>query len=279
MVVLYSSLSALSYGAADFLGGLSSRKNSSIPVVAWSQMAGLVLVLAAAPLMGSASVPFRDILWGMAGGICGSIGVGILYKGLAVGFASIVSPLAALTGAVLPVLFGVLSGEKPPLLSWVGVALALPAIYLLSLEKEEHRSHVLRSVKLGLMSGLGFSAFFILISQTSDASGMWPLAAAKAITVPLFFMIALISRQAVRLAPGTRGQAVVSGILDMSANIFFLLAVRTGMMITAAVLTALYPGPTVLLQKIVLGEKLGPARIAGLILAVTGAALIGVGGG
>ncbi|MDC7241592.1 MAG: DMT family transporter [Spirochaetales bacterium] len=278
MVVLYSSLSALTYGAADFLGGISSRKNSSIPVVAWSQLMGLLLVLAAAPLLGATAVPRSDLLWGMAGGICGAIGVVILYKGLAVGFASIVSPLAALTGAVLPVLFGVLSGEKPPLLSWIGVAMALPAIYLLSLEKEEHRDHVFRSIKLGFLSGLGFSAFFILISRTTDASGMWPLAAARATTVPLFFLITILSGQTVRLAPGSRGQALFSGILDMGANIFFLLAVRTGMIITAAVLTALYPGPTVILQKIFLGEKLGPARVAGLILAVTGAALIGVGG-
>ena len=278
MVVLFSSLSALTYGAADFYGGLASRKNSAITVVAWSQGMGLLIALIAAPLLGASSVAIRDLVWGMAAGISGAIGVGILYHGLSCGLVSVISPTAALTGAVLPVFYGLLTGEYPPLITWIGVASALPAILLLSIETEEKQSHVMKSFQLGFWAGVGFSGFFILIAQTGDNSGMWPLVAARSVTVPLFFLTTALRHHPVRLVKGSRIQALSGGALDMGANVFYLLATRSGLLITAVVITALYPAPTVLLQRLFLGEKLRPARISGLILAITGAALIGIGG-
>ena len=106
MVVLYALLSAFSFGTADFLGGFSSRRNSATAAVLWSQGAGLLAVLVAAPLLGAAAVSGADLLWGIAGGLSGAVGVLLLFTGLANGLSAIVSPLAALTGAVFPVLFG-----------------------------------------------------------------------------------------------------------------------------------------------------------------------------
>ena len=185
MVILFALLSAVSYGAADFLGGLSSRKNPALSVVAWSQLLGLATALVAAPIFGAAGLLLSDLLWGIAAGICGAAGVGILFRGLASGLASIVSPTAAVTGAVLPVFFGLISGERPAVLTWIGVALALPAILLLSLERTEMSGNIRSSLKYGLLSGIAFSGFFILISQTGEGSGLWPLLAARGITVPL----------------------------------------------------------------------------------------------
>ena len=278
MVIVFALLSALSYGTADFLGGLSSRKNSVLTVVAWSQAMGLVTVMAAAPLMGAVSVPLSDILWGMAAGLAGASGVGLLFKGLSSGLASVVSPLAALTGAVLPVLYGFLTGERPSALTWAGIALALPAILLLSLERGEKNPHLFKSLRLGLTAGIAFSGFFILIAQTGDGSGMWPLLAARGATVPLFFFLAISGGRRILPASRTAGTILVSGFLDMAANIFYLLAARSGFLILAVVLTALYPAPTVFLQKLILKEELTAARLAGLILAIAGAALIGAGG-
>ncbi len=278
MVVLFASLSALTYGAADFYGGFATRKNSAVTVVAWSQAIGLLIALFATPLLGEATVVTQDILWGIAAGVSGAIGVAFLYHGLASGLASIISPVAALTGAILPVFFGVVTGEQPTPLSWIGVSLAIPAILLLSLEKGERSAHQIRSFQMGFLAGVGFSGFFILIAQTGDSSGMWPLVAARAVTVPLFLMTLLLRKRPIRLVKGSRRYAFTGGILDMGANIFYLLASRSGLMITAVVITALYPAPTVLLQRLFLGEKLTPLRIGGLVLAITGAALIGIGG-
>ncbi len=278
MVILFALLSAVSYGTADFLGGLSSRKNPALSVVAWSQLLGLATVLVAAPIFSASDPRLTDLLWGMAAGICGAAGVGILFHGLASGLASTVAPTAAVTGAVLPVFFGLISGERPAVLTWIGVALALPAILLLSLERTEMTGNIRSSLKYGLLSGIAFSGFFIFISQTGDGSGLWPLLAARGITVPLFFILCLLRKKGLALAGKTKGITIISGVLDMLANIFYLLAVRTGYIILAVILTALYPGPTVLLQRVHLKEKLTVSRIIGLLLAIAGAALIGVGG-
>ncbi len=271
-------MSAFAFGTADFLGGFSSRKNSTTATVAWSQGAGLITVLIAAPLLGSLSVAGADIIWGMAAGISGAVGVMILFHGLSKGIASVISPLAALSGAALPVLFGFITGERPPLLTWTGVALSLPAILLLSWEKGDKNDHVMRSVRLGLFSGAFFGGFFILISRTSEGSGLWPLVAARFATVPLFIILTIFRKSRIRLEKGTRRVTILSGFLDMAANVFYLLAARTGYLIIAVILSALYPAPTVLLQKIVLHEKLTVLRIIGLVLSIAGAALIGVGG-
>ncbi|WP_168203487.1 DMT family transporter [Oceanispirochaeta crateris] len=278
MVTLFASLSALTYGSADFYGGLASRKSSATAVVAWSQGVGLLTALLAAPLMGTSFVEASDIFWGIAAGLVGASGVGILYRGLATGLASVVSPMAALTGAVLPVFFGLITGERPNLLTWCGISLALPAIILLSAEKEEKKDHVLQSLKMGFLSGIGFSGFFILIAQSGDNSGLWSLVAARAATVPLFLIITLLRRHPLFLTRGSSIHAVLAGALDMAANIFYLLATRTGFLVTAVVITALYPAPTVFLQRMVLQEKLSKSRVYGLILAIAGAAMIGIGG-
>lgn len=278
MVIFYALLSAISYGAADFLGGFSSRKNAATTVVAWSQGMGLLTVLITAPLMGAVSVPATDLLWGMAAGVAGAIGVGILYFGLANGLASIISPVAAVTGAAVPVVFGIIMGERPTTLTWVGIILALAAIILLSQEKSEKREHVLRSMQIGLLSGLAFSGFFILIAQTGKDSGMWPLLAARCTTVPVFFIVSILTGQKIKLIKGTGRVTMASGFLDMAANIFYLLAARTGNLILAVILTALYPAPTVFFQKLFIKEELNLSKITGLILAIAGAALIGIGG-
>lgn len=278
MVAIFASLSALTFGSADFYGGMATRKSPATAVVSWSQGIGILVALIAVPLLGSVSVTTSDLLWGIGAGLAGAAGVGILYRGLASGLAAVVSPVAALTGAALPVLFAVMAGERPEILTWVGVALALPSILLLSSERGEKKDHVLKSLKLGFLAGCGFSGFFILIAQTGDDSGMWPLLTSRLATVPIFLLITAFRGQTLLLEKGSLGHALLAGVLDMGANIFYLLATRTGFMITAVVITALYPAPTVLLQRIVRGEKLSVTRICGLILAITGAALIGMGG-
>lgn len=275
--MIYALLSAFMFGSADFLGGFSSRKNAPVTTVTWSQLAGLVTVLIASPLMGAGRVTASDLLWGVLGGTSGALGVMVLFHGLSQGLASIVSPVAALSGAILPVLFGLIIGEEPTLLAWAGISLAVPAILLLSWERGAGSEPSLPSVRWGLLSGLFFGGFFILVSRSSDSSGMWPLVAARLITVPLFFILTGLKGIPMRLAPGTGRMTLISGFLDMLANVFYLLAARTGYLILAVILSALYPAPTVLLQWRVLHERLTIARIIGLVLAITGAALIGVG--
>ena len=277
MVNVFAALTALSYGAADFAGGMASRKTSVSSVVVWSQCIGILTALAVLPLIGGARISLEAWFWGMAAGISGAAGLSFIYRGLAAGLAAVVSPSAAVTGAVLPLLFGVIFGERPAPLIWGGVVLVVPAILLLSIERGDSRGRVLESMRIGVIAGLGFGGFFVLISRGGDESGLWPLVAARSAGVPLLLIVSLICKQSLVLEKGSRMAALGAGVMDMAANVFFLLSVRGGMLITASVIAALYPAPTVMLQRIVFGEKLGTARIAGLILALTGIALIGAG--
>jgi len=275
--MIFAAISALSYGIADFSGGLASRKSPVSAVVAWSQAVGILIALIAVPFISGPSPSLQTWLWGAAAGLSGAAGLSFLYQGLAEGRAVIVSPTAALTGAALPVLFGVLTGERPDPITWSGVAIALPAILLLSFERSDKRGAVIKSLRTGLIAGVGFSGFFILLSRTGEQSGLWPLVAARSASVPALLLATIIRRKPLILNKGSRRATLFAGTLDMLANIFYLLAFRSGMLITAVVVTAMYPAPTVILQRIVFKEKLSSLRIAGLLLALTGIALIGLG--
>ena len=276
MFTLLAALSAITYGCADFSGGLATRKSPVSAVVAWSQAIGIPVAILAAPLMGGSTPTLASWLWGAAAGLSGALGLSFLYKGLATGFAGVVSPTSAVTGAALPVMFGMITGERPGTLAWVGVVLALPAIVLLTAEKSERRGLARQSLYDGLLAGLGFGGFFILLSRTGNDSGLWPLVAARTASVPMLLIVTFSRKQSLVLNPGSRWQALGAGILDMLANIFFLLSSRSGLLIIASVITALYPAPTVLLHRIVLKERLGTLRILGLVLALSGIALISI---
>jgi len=275
--MIFAVFSALSYGIADFSGGLASRKSAVSAVAAWSQALGILIALIAVPIFGASAPSMEMWLWGAAAGLSGAAGLSFLYQGLAEGRAVIVSPTAALTGAALPVLFGVITGERPEFITWMGVAIALPAILLLSFERGDQRIAVLKSLRTGLIAGIGFSGFFILLSKTGNDSGLWPLVAARSASVPVLLLATIIRRKPLVLEKGSRRATLIAGSLDMLANIFYLLAARSGMLITAVVVTAMYPAPTVILQRIVFKEKLSALRIIGLLLALAGIALISLG--
>jgi drug/metabolite transporter (DMT)-like permease len=266
------------YGAADFCGGLGTKRGSLLAVLVFSQLVGGVIAFAAALLLGDPLPGIMDLAWGSLAGACGAAGLAALYTAIASTPVAVASPVASVIGAALPVILGVLGGERPTAVHWIGIALALPAMALLTAGRlgPQERSAARRAAALGSLAGLGFGLFFFVISRTSHASGIWPLVAARVSTISLVALYAGVTRRSLR--PGGPGFLFVllSGVLDMGANIAFLLASRRGLLTTAAVVTSLYPGPTVLLALIVFRERLGVARAAGLLLALVGVALIAV---
>ena len=278
MAILLAGLSALMYGAGDFCGGLGARKSPLVSVLAFSQLVGLVVALGASLCLRQAPPRAADMAWGAISGVVGTAGLAALYTALATTLVAVASPVAAVTGAVIPVLLGVALGERPGSLAWTGIALAIPAIFLLSLGSagKGKGSIVRRAALLGAAAGIGFGFFFFAISRTSHGSGVWPLVAARASTITIVVLFALFSGRS--LQPVRAGFPIIllSGALDMGANIAFLLASRTGMLSIAAVVASLYPGPTVLLAWLVLRERLTPPRVIGLLLALVGVALISV---
>jgi drug/metabolite transporter (DMT)-like permease len=276
VATLLAGLSALMYGAGDFCGGLASRRMPLFTVLVFSQLVGLLVAVAAALAFGQRLPAAADVLWGAAAGVFGAAGLAALYRALATTLVAVASPVAAVTGAAIPVLMGLALGERPGVLAWAGIGVAVSAIVLLAAGPAEHARKVIagRAALLGAAAGVGFGMFFFSISRTSSSSGLWPLAAARCATITLVVLAAVLTRRSLR--PGRTGFsiALLSGALDMGANIAFLLASRIGLLSVTAVVTSLYPGPTVLLAMLVFRERLTAPRVLGLALALAGVALI-----
>jgi drug/metabolite transporter (DMT)-like permease len=279
MAIFLAGLSALFYGGADFYGGLATRRSPVTSVLVLSQSVGLALALAATAIIGSPLPKLADLAWGAAAGVCGAAGLAALYTALATTVVAVASPVAAVVGAVIPVALGVAGGERPGALAWAGIAAALPAIVLLTADASPGASggSTRRAALLGTGAGLGFGLFFFAVSRTAADSGLWPLVGARVSTIALVALAAVVTGRSLRPARAALGALLASGALDMGANIAFLLASRAGMLSIAAAVAALYPGPTVLLARIVLRERLSPLRVAGLVLALAGVALISAG--
>lgn len=278
MTAVLALFSALLYGTADFSGGQATRKNSVFSVMLLSQTAGILVALIAAPLVGPDAPRAADLAWGFLAGFTGSIGLAALYRGLAQHKAAIVSPVSALVGAIVPVAFGALLGERPSVLALIGGALCLPAIFLLSYEKGEtrDRAELRASLLYGLVAGLGFGSFFIAISRTSQGSGLWPLLASRSASIAATAAIVVVGKKGFSVARRDRPIALFAGIADMGANICFLLASRSGLLILVTLITSLFPAPTVLLARIFQGQRISLPRAAGIALALAGVALIGL---
>ncbi|NBE99100.1 DMT family transporter [Nonomuraea sp. KC401] len=275
MTVILAAACAVVYGTADFFGGLATKRTQVLSVVVLSQIAGLALILALLPLLPGA---FSDtaLSWGLAAGTSGAAGLVLFYRALATGVMSVVAPTTAVTSAALPVVFGLATGERPAFWALVGVALALGSVLLVSQDSSGGGHGSLASVAAALAAGAGFGGFFILLSMASHESGLWPLVGARLSSVTVVALLALVTRRTLRPRPGSLHIIVAAGVLDMTANVLFLLAQQDGLLSLVAVLVSLYPASTLLLARHVLGERLRAVQMTGVACALGAVALIAV---
>jgi drug/metabolite transporter (DMT)-like permease len=280
MVFFLALTSAFLFGISDFSGGWATRLRPVRAVLFSSQLFGLALIVVLSPLVFSGVPAWQDLAWGAAAGLGGAAGISFLYYGLAHSLVSIVSPVAALVGALLPLVFGLLTGDGLTPAGWAGIAFILPAVILLSYEHRESVStpvERLRAFGFGTLAGAGFGLFFILIAQTSPSAGLWPLAGARAASLVLVGLLGAGTGKPLLVRGRGLPATAVAGLLDMAANIAFMLAVQSGMIILVTAVTSIYPAPTVLLARIISKEKIHPLRWAGLAAAAAGVAFMGTG--
>src|ERR1700734_1882478 len=188
MAVAIALVAAIVYGSSDFLGGLASRRTSTVSVVVWSQAVSLVLLAAVLPLFGGHAVP-ADVAWGALCGVTGAIAIACLYRGLAIGTMGVVSPISAVLGASIPLLYGLLfRGEHPSPIAYAGIAAAIAAVVFVSAEpgaRAERTTFFPPGLLEALVAGAGFGAYFIALAQTRADAGMVPLLAARITSVIL----------------------------------------------------------------------------------------------
>ncbi len=282
MAYLLAIGSAVLYGAADFTGGLTTRRASTIPVVLLSQAAGMLLLALILPLLPHASPSRPDLLWGAAAGLTGGIGVALLYHALAIGRMAVVAPTTAVCAVAIPVVVSVLLGERPVPLAVAGIALGMVSIVLVSQQSQQDATASPRAGQSGvgtaLASGIAIGFFLLSFAQTGSNAGMWPLLVARLVSVTIFGVMAIAGGRSIRLPAQVTALAIVAGVMDMLANALYLLATRQGPLSIVVTLSSLYPASTVLLARIVLGERLHLWQITGVGCALAAVGLIVSGG-
>ncbi|MEU8266584.1 DMT family transporter [Sphaerisporangium sp. NPDC049002] len=272
--VLLAATCAVVYGTADFFGGLATRRSRVLAVVMLTQVTGLLFVLPLLPLLPGAP-SLGALIWGMAAGLSGGLAVILFYRALAGGVMSVIAPTTATMSMALPVVVGLLMGERPEPVALGGVAVALAAVVLVSRETGGAGGRAaLTPILTSLASGIGFGGFFILLKQVPEDTGMWPLFGARLSSVVVVAVLALSTGRTLRPGKGSLPTIIAAGVLDMAANVLYLLAVQRGLLALVAVLVSLYPASTLLLARYVLGERLNAVQTAGVGLALAAVALI-----
>jgi drug/metabolite transporter (DMT)-like permease len=277
MEIALGALVALAYGSGDFLGGFASQRLRTSTVLLGAQSIGLAVSILLVIVLRDASPDAHVYVLSAVAGAVGVVAVALLYRGLAVGRMSVVAPVSAVGGAVLPVVWGLLRGERPSALAFVGIALALIAIVTVGRGAEHDPAPSvtpLHELALGAGAGIGFGIVFILFSESASGSGLWPVLIARCTSVPLLIGAVIVLRQPPRLPRSGLAPVLSAGLFDVTANALIVLAIRRGLVSLVAPVASLYPATTVLLARFVLHERIGPQRAGGLVLGLVGLALI-----
>ncbi len=276
MAALLAIMALALYGGADFLGGLASRRTGALTAAAVSQLFG-VLALIACVALGPVAHPSRDdLLWGAATGLFGAFALGLFYQALATGRMSVVAPVAAATGDAVAVMIGLAIGERPSLIVLLGFALALASIVLVGQEGQSG-ARLGRGVAAAVGSGLAIGAFYACLHCVSIGAGLWPLVAARAISLPLLLAANRASGRSIAVPRDALPLIVPCGLIDIAANVCYLIAVRNGMLSIVATLASLYPAVTVVLAWWVLRERLRAPQYLGLGVGAVATVLISLG--
>jgi len=273
--------SSICWGLADYLGGTQARRVPLATVMLVSQATGLVGVAIYAALSGEGAPGIVSLLPAAGGGAAGAAALTAFYRGLSIGTMSIVAPISA-TGAIVPVAVGIATGDRPGAIQIAGMALAVMGVVLASREARMEDSDAADSsrlsILLALVAALGFGSFFVGVHASAGHSVLWSLVAARSSAFVLLGAGAIALRKEVRMAPATALPLMLVGALDLTANALFAIASTKGLLSLVAVLGSLYPVATVLLARALLGERVRRVQEIGIVLALTGVALIAGGG-
>jgi uncharacterized membrane protein len=303
LAVLLSLASAAGYGGSDYWAGLATRRTSVIRVTILAEVTGVLGLALVLPWTGLPAPTAASLAWGAAGGVGGAAGALALYLGFRNAAFSVAAPLSAVGAAGFSVLAGLLLGEHPGGLALAGIALALPAIVGVSASSpgaadpaggdpagagpaaEEPAAdpaggggrHA-QGVIWGLAAGAGFALLFIALNRAGQGGGLWPVAAAQVTSLAVVAGLGAGTGDLHLPAPGGRRLAVLTGAAGAGGTVLYFLATQAGLLAVTAVLTSLYPAVTIVLARLLLGERLTAVRLAGLGLAAASVGLIAAGG-
>jgi drug/metabolite transporter (DMT)-like permease len=282
VTALLALISAVFIGGADFVGGITSRTANGIRVGAYVAIIGLPMALAVSLVGDYEQVSRADAGWSVAAGISVALGIGCFYVGMARGLISIVAPVAAVVGAVIPVVYALARGERPGPIALVGLVIAFVAVAVVSLAPSEQHpdAAIVDGIVLGLAvaSGVLFGLFYVAFSRVSDDAGLWPVTIERAAaSVVLVVAAVVMTRGPVAGLRRMLPAALLIALLEVAAVVPLLLALQRGPVAIASVVASLYPVTTVLLAAFVLRERLSRLQYVGVVCALVSVALVSSG--
>ncbi len=271
MAIVFALSAAFAWGCADFIGGVASRRLGVLTVLLLVEVGGLIVIGLITLVLQPEMLPLDLSLMALGSGLVGVCGLGLFYRALAVGTMSVVAPITA-TGAVLPVAIGVIGGERPATLQWVGLAVIIVGVVLASREQssvEADAEAQRTSVVLALLAALCFGAFFALSSVPAEESVPWTVMFIRLAPVP--FLAVLWWQRGSELPSRKLGLGLMAaGCIDLAATSLIALANAAGDLSIVSVVASMYPVTTVMLAAVILHERLLPSQYVGVVLAFLG---------
>lgn len=282
MTALLALVSAVLVGGADFVGGIASRTANGVRVAAFAQVVGLAFAVPVSIAYGADRLGASDVGWSVLSGMAVGGGFGLFYTAMGRGLISVVAPIAAVTGAVLPVVYALARGERPGTTAVAGLVIALVAVAIVSIAPAEQHADagVVDGIVIGLSiaSGLFFGTFYIAFSQISDDAGLWPVTLERVAAASVLVVLAVtLTRGPIEGVRRLLPYVLAIGALEVAATVPLLLALQRGPVAVASVLASLYPVTTVVLAGCVLHERLSRLQYVGVVLALAAVALVSTG--
>jgi len=272
LAAIFALSAAVAWGSGDFTGGLAARRVGPFHTVLITYTVGLFALMIVALARGEVLPPSADLLWGALAGLSGMVGLVFLFRGFASGRMGIVAPVSAVLAPAIPVIFTALTEGLPSELQLLGFGLALVSIWMLS--RPEPLGGRPAGLGMALLAGLGIGGFFTAIGQVGESAVFWPLVAGRLAACALMAVFALSTRRPIIPPLAPLGLLTLAGVLDVSGNLLFLLAIQSGRLDIAAVLGSLYPPVTAILAWLITREYLARLQVIGLAVAVLAIVLI-----
>jgi drug/metabolite transporter (DMT)-like permease len=277
--------SAFTWGAGDFFGGLATRDSKAVGTTFVSQFVGLIGLVIVAILGAGGTITTASMLWGVGAGLCAVSGLGLFYEAMARGSFGPVASITSVLSGVVPIVFGLIIGERPPAIVLVGAGIAVFAIWLIAGEKKAADDASSRSASLlACLAGSFFGGYFVLLSRAGGEGGLWPLVggrAAASFAVAMTIVVLRKRKPETKWTP-TRHSiklCAFAGVLDASANALYFLAInKNGLLSVVAVLASLYPASTILLARLALKERVNHRRMGGIVVGLFAVSIIAKGG-
>ena len=265
--IFFAFLSSIFWGFGGFFAGQASRRGSLLPTLTLDIFIGLFLVV---PLAFSIADTFtwRDFLIGGLAGLFGMSGAAFLYAGMKKAAYVTVIPVSGVVGALFPVLWGLVGGDSLSALQIGGILVGLISIALASGVSLQTFKGPIAGLRDGILAGLGFGGFYIVIENTSNDTEPWGAVASRLFPLLILIFILFLIKDKPKPSKEAFPFIVGSGLSNACASTCFLLAVNRGLLSVTSLLSALYPAITVVLAHFLIKEKMTRTQVFGVLAAI-----------